>query len=385
MAVAILLVIMLVAGLVLPLVLDVGAASTKTKIEDLKDKQKQLADEKKQIQAEIGTLRNDKDSAIKEKNALDHQIRVMEEEVETLNSLIAEYNTEIAKQQADLEVAEQDGAAQYQVYLERLRAIEEMGSASYLGVVLKADSLSDMLSLNEDVNALVKFDRDLMASMKRKRESIQANKKELEDNKQQMTASKAEQQQRQDELIAEYAQTQKRVKDLEANEANLEKIYADKEAAEKTLQSDISSLMAKLAEENKVYVGGSYLFPLPSQYRGNVTDTYGYRIHPILKTRRLHTGTDYGAPKNTPVYAANSGTVARANYNTAYGNMVVIDHGGGKATLYGHMTRYIVSAGQKVSRGDVIGYVGSTGWSTGNHLHFEIHEGGTTKDPQSFF
>lgn len=382
MALAVFMALLMLLGVILPFV--ASGAPTNSKIEALKSKQQQLADEKKAIQSEIASLKNSRDSAVAEKKALDKQIQIMEDEFETLNELITEYGSEIARLQEDLAVAEANEQQQYELYLQRLRAIDELGTGSYLSVLLQASSLSEMLALSEDVNALISYDKQLMAEMQATTEAIAENKAALEESKRELTESKIEQQQRQEELIAEYAVVEQRVKDIEADEAALQKIYNEKAAAEKELQDDIAKQLAELAKQETQYVGGAYLWPLPTGYR-TITSAYGWRVHPITGKNSLHSGVDIAAPRNTPIYASNSGEVIRAEYNTAYGYMVMINHGGSKATLYGHMTRYIVSKGQKVSRGDIIGYVGSTGWSTGNHLHFEIHENGTTKNPMSFF
>lgn len=125
-----------------------------------------------------------------------------------------------------------------------------------------------------------------------------------------------------------------------------------------------------------------WLYPLP--YRVAVTSAYGYRVHPVTGAWSFHTGVDLGAAEGTPIYATRSGTVTTATYSDVYGNYVTINHGDGYSSLYGHMTHYVVSAGEYVSQGEVIGYVGSTGWSTGPHLHFTIYYNGSTVNPMDY-
>jgi murein DD-endopeptidase MepM/ murein hydrolase activator NlpD len=117
---------------------------------------------------------------------------------------------------------------------------------------------------------------------------------------------------------------------------------------------------------------------------GPITSGYGYRVHPIFGTRRLHTGIDFGGGYGAPIFAAESGTVISAGSRGGYGNAIVIDHGGGTTTLYAHQSRFAVSGGAQVSRGQVIGYIGSTGYSTGPHLHFEVRINGATTDPAPY-
>jgi len=168
----------------------------------------------------------------------------------------------------------------------------------------------------------------------------------------------------------------------EKTEANLKAIEAA-EAAEAELQAEIRAALKN--SSNETFVGGAYLWPVSGYY--SITDTFGMRTHPTTGVYKMHTGVDIAGSgiRNKPILAANSGTVLKAGWHTAYGNYVVIDHGGGCSTLYGHASSLNVSAGQKVSRGDVIAYVGSTGYSTGPHLHFEIYENGEYKNPLSFF
>ena len=131
-----------------------------------------------------------------------------------------------------------------------------------------------------------------------------------------------------------------------------------------------------------IYGSGSYIWPVDST---TISSDYGYRIHPIFNTERFHAGVDINANSGDPIYAADSGTVAIATYSSSYGYYVVINHGGGNSTLYAHMSSMAVSAGDTVTQGQVIGYVGSTGWSTGPHLHFETRSGGSTVDPMTYF
>ena len=127
---------------------------------------------------------------------------------------------------------------------------------------------------------------------------------------------------------------------------------------------------------------GGFLYPLP--YAVSITDAYGYRIHPLSGTYKWHNGVDLAAGSGTAIYATQSGTVTSACYNEAYGNMVTINHANGYSSLYGHMTNYIVSVGDYVKQGQTIGYVGSTGWSTGPHLHFTIYYNGSDVNPMNY-
>jgi Membrane proteins related to metalloendopeptidases len=165
------------------------------------------------------------------------------------------------------------------------------------------------------------------------------------------------------------------------NAAN--KAYAEMIEKEEKLLAEYKKAAAELAAQS-TYVGGTFMWPLPAA-NNVITCPYGMRKHPITGVRKLHTGIDLRASTGTKVYAANSGTVTTSGYSSAWGNYIIISHGGGLTTLYAHLSRRSVSKGNKVKRGDIIGYTGNTGYSTGPHLHFEIDKNGTPYDPLTEF
>ena len=182
------------------------------------------------------------------------------------------------------------------------------------------------------------------------------------------------------------------IAELEAEENAQENLLAQKELDTKAMEKDIASLAATIAEReaqsgggNSYYTGGKLNWPLKGYSMKNLTSSYGYRRDPITgKAGAFHNGLDVGAPYGTKIYAAEGGTVVRSSWYGTYGNCVIIDHGGGLMTLYAHCSGYNVKVGQHVARGDVIAYVGSTGRSTGNHLHCTVFVNGKTTDPGAY-
>ncbi len=385
-AVAAALAIILVGALLASLILSIipaSAAPASSSLSGLRDKAKKLADEKKAIESELKQIKTDKASANKRKNALDRQVEVTAEEVENTENLILELSAEIAATEDQLVAAQEKESSQYELFKTRVRVMQETSEATYLGILLKSESFSDLLDRVQVINEIVSYDKKVMEELKSIRTTIADTKTSLESDKTEQAAVKVQLEARKADLKAQLSEILSFVKELEKEEAEYRKAFEEAEAEQEKVQQDINRMIAELAKKNTVYVGGVFTWPCPGHT--TITSEYGMRFHPILKTNKMHTGTDISAPKNTNIVAANSGTVIISQYNSGYGNYVVIDHGGGVTTLYGHMTTALVSVNQKVEKGETIGKVGSTGYSTGNHLHFEVSVGGQRQNPMSYF
>lgn len=384
MVLAIFLVVALLLSLVFSLLsADAAAASSGKSLDDLRKNAKTLAEEKKQIQNELAQIKKDKNSAMKEKAALDKQIDITAQEIENTTALIQELTVEIAARQNDLDAALRDEAETYEQFRVRLRVMEETDEAHYLGIVLQADSFSDMLDRMETVQDILAYDRKLMDKLKEDRLRIEQAKTELEADKAEQSEIRAELDGRQAELVDQRADAQKLIDELAAEQKAYQAAYDEATAAEQELQKQIAKIMEEQKKKNATYVGGTYTWPLPGY--STISSGFGSRKHPVLKVTKYHTGIDLPAPTGTKIIAANKGTVITAGYNSGYGNYVVIDHGGGQATLYGHMSKILVSVNQQVTKGQTVGQVGSTGLSTGPHLHFEIIINGTQVNPMNYF
>ncbi|HPE15882.1 MAG TPA: peptidoglycan DD-metalloendopeptidase family protein [Oscillospiraceae bacterium] len=391
------LLVMILAGvmallLIVPLLamaLSAGAV-TQSDIDKLKKNASSLASQKKDVQSQLTQLQKDKNKALEQKNALDQQISLIEDEIENQNEQIEAYEGLITQTEADLADAEAREAEEYATFLKRVRAMEESGSeaASYLSVLFGATSFSDFLDRVNFVSDVVAYDNAVMDELAATREEIAAHKTELETDKQGLEDARAELLVRQDELTSRQAEAwdtiDKLADDTEAAQATLKKILADEDAVQEKIDTLTKQLEEELAKKNQTIVSESgYLWPLTGYTK--ITSTYGMRLHPIYKVMRMHTGVDVAAAAGTPILASRSGQVLIAEYNSSYGNYVVISHGNGDTTLYAHMKKLGTKAGATVKQGDTIGYVGSTGDSTGNHLHFEVKVNGSRIDPLTCF
>ena len=376
--------------LILPFVLDVvfysrGAnASAATTISGLNDKLSSLEKEKKEIKEELDRLKQQKSDTQARKAALDRQISVTRQEITTINTLITELDTQINQFEAELAETERKEKEQYEKYKLRVRVMEEEGNASYISVLLAANSFSDLLTRVEIIRDVMNHDQKLMDQLQETRVQIEEKKAAIEDSRAQQAAAKEKLTDRQSSLQKQSAEAGQLVQSLSSQEEEYKKAYNEAESAMSSTKSELKKLLDAQKSGSTTYVGGTFLWPTPGYT--SITSPYGMRFDPIFKTQKKHTGIDIGAPRGAKIVAANSGTVITAGFSSrGYGNYVVINHGGGKSTLYAHMSKILVSKGDKVNKGDQIGLVGSTGYSTGPHLHFEILINGNDTNPMNYF
>lgn len=357
-----------------------GAAQT---VSSLNNKLSSLANQKTKIEKELKQIESKKQSTMTKKAALDRQIVVTEQEVETINELIGALDAELSVVSKELSEAEATEKKQNDDFMKRVRIMEEEGSASMLGIILEADSFSDMLTRTELIGDIVEGDKALMRELAATRESIASKKADLDKKKQDQAAAKKNLVAKQNSLESQYTQANKLITSLNMEAKEYEKALNEAERAQEQAKAELKKLLSQSGSSSTKYVGGDFMWPTKAT---RITSYYGTRNDPITKKKSMHTGIDIAASKGSNIFASNSGTVIVAGWSSkGYGNYVVIDHGGGKSTLYAHMSKIITKKGAKVARGDVIGLVGSTGWSTGPHLHFEILINGNHTNPMNYF
>lgn len=374
--VALVVVLMLVVLLVSSAVVHFTGSADEQ--QNLENKQQELKDGKRQIKGEINELEVEKRSVMEEKKILDDEVTALEGEIAEVNSQIVALEKQIDEATAELESAIKATETQYKLYGERVRVMYENRSTGYLDVLLSSKSIGDFFEKIDIVTQIAEYDKTLTEELKTEQQRIMTMKAKLEtdklaldDSKSSLLASKAV-------LDSKMAERDAMIRKIENSQSALEAQIKEIEAEEAAVRAQI----ARLAAGGTVYTGGAMLWPTPSCKI--ITSYYGWRLHPVLGYEKLHTGMDIGAGYNANIIAAASGTVITATYNSAYGNYVVIDHGGGVCTLYAHQSSIAVSVGQYVNAGQVIGYVGSTGYSTGPHLHFEVIVNGSTVDPLGY-
>ncbi len=383
-----------------------GSASIKKELDALKNEAQEIINQGIALQKELDATASETQTTIEQKSAIDQQIHITEAEIANANAQIQQYSLLIAEKQSELEDALEKQDAMNRKYKARIRAMEESGKISYWSILFKANSFSDLLSRIDSIHEVAEADQRMMAEMEAMSQQIAADRLELEAELTAQQTAKELLAQKEEELLTQRAEADALLKELKVQSDNLSDEFLANEAMEEAARQAVMELQAKyeaalsaeeaarLAAQNKNNVAGSggsssNVTPSTSGFSSplgylNVTCAYGWRIHPIWGDRRFHTGVDLAAGQGSPIYAIASGTVTSAYYNEANGYMVSISHGNGYGSLYAHMTNYIVAAGDSVTQGQVIGYVGSTGWSTGPHLHFEIHVNGGTANPMDY-
>ena len=421
-------------------ILPVSAAAKSSK--EIKEEINALKGDRSAIWAQIEALEGEQDAnwesieeMVEQKNNIDQQIGLLYTEIENINSQIRSYTELIAANQEELDAAEAKLAELNEKNKERIQAMEEEGEISYWSVLFKAKSFTDLidrLNMMSEIHAADQRRMDELseaaAAVAEARTALETEKAALEESRVALRESQAvldEKRAEADELLAELNADKRALDQMEADyEAEEAKISADIAAAEveytKALKAE-EEARRKAEEERKRKEeeerkkqeeankkpgnsgssgggnsggssdsgsGGSGSSSKESWGRPctwiRLTSPYGYRTHPVTGKWKFHNGVDLANSKGTPIRAARSGKVTVATYGGTYGYYVTINHGDGYSSLYAHMTHYIVSKGDTVSKGQVIGYMGSTGRSTGPHLHFSIFYNGSTVNPMNY-
>ena len=399
-------VIMTLSLVTTALVYMVGAASSKEIEKELVDLRVQQAELKKQsdaLKAEINQNEAETQTLIEKKADIDKQMDMSRQTIENLNAQIQQYSLLIADKQSELEDSLAEEAALNEQYKARLRTMEETGKISYWSILFGARSFSDLLDKIDMIQEIAKSDQLMMEKLEAMSEKIAGERADLETQMDDLNAAKDELAVQQAELEVQRAESDELLIQMAKEYESMSAEYADYEAMEDELSAQIAKsetdYFNALSREQAAAIAAAaaqkpsngssaapsssgFVFPLA--YATKITDAYGYRIHPLSGTKKWHNGVDFAAGEGTAIYATKAGTVTSATYSEAYGNMVTINHGDGYSSLYGHMTNYIVSVGDTVSAGQTIGYVGSTGWSTGPHLHFTIYYNGSDVNPLNY-
>ena len=337
------------------------------KIQDQLDDMEQILSEGKKkastLQAEIRNL--------------EKQIYSAEVELNGLQKNINSTKSMISQTMAELEELEEDIAIQNEGLNTRLRTMYKNGEVGILTVLMGSSDMSDFMTNLDMVQRIYDSDAELLEQLQGQYDQVIGQKLELQALRDTLLDQQAAESAQQEALLASKGQVQTKKSAIDKDNAALEKQID-------ALNAEANALTAKILglQGTGSYIGGTMCWP--SQASTRISSPFGYRIHPILRVKKMHTGIDIAASSGTNILAANAGTVITAGWNNSYGYMVMIDHGGGIVTLYAHSSKLLVSKGTVVGRGQTIAKVGSTGMSTGPHLHFEVRVNGVYKNPRDY-
>ncbi len=373
-------------------------AVTQDEIDALKSQRDEITAQRQEKQAVVDQLEGEHATVLERKLAMDERNMYTIQQIQLNAQEIALYDEMIADKLKELEQARALEQMQLERYRERVRAMEENGNYGFLAMVLNTTNLGELLTAMDDIGEIMESDRELEDEYIAARENTEQVKAEYEAVKTELEARQAELRAEQEALEKDIEEATQLILSLEEDIANRQAEYDAILAAEDAANARIDELVAELERQHAAEAAannpgggggggavgnGNFIWPCPSCTY--ITSRFGPRIHPVTGAYKNHTGLDIGAGYGAAIVAADGGTVILADVNGGYGNCVMIDHGNGYVTLYGHMSSYAVSEGQSVSQGDTVGYVGSTGVSTGPHLHFEVRSGGSRIDPEQFF
>ena len=370
------------------MIISSAGAVTQSEIDALKKEQQESQAKQEELKDQLAEAEAEQAAAQQKRQLLTEQLNAINAEIDNINAQISYYDGEIAQKEEERKEAEAREAEQYELFCQRVRMMEEQGTVSYWSILFNAEDFSDLLDRIADVDAVMAYDNEVMDQLIATREELERLQADLESARAEEQAAKEQQEAKKAEQQAKVAEAQALVDQINADVAEVNRQLDEESAAASEIQAEIAKKQKQLEEErkqNNIVISSEtgYLWPLPGYYR--LSSQFGYRIHPITGVAHSHTGIDIPASGGTPILAAKSGQVVTSAYHYSYGNYVVIDHGNGNSTLYAHMSSRAVSEGQMVTQGQVIGYVGTTGSSTGNHLHFEVRDNYTSVDPESKF
>ncbi len=349
-------------------------------VNDLKNQQQQVNKEKKEIKSQINETKREKTARVQELNKLNNELNTVQQTLNDLNTEITTTEIKIAQKETEIKNKKRDYDERMAIFNQRLKEIYQYGDVNFLEVLLQSSSISDFLTRFEYMKYIANSDTKLLGEINEIKKALEQEKETLNNLKASLEINKKNQMAKAAELQTAKQAQQKLVDEINADLNAQFEILEDLEAESKAISKQIKALQAKASAKTKA--PGAYTWPCPSS--GTVTSGYGYRVHPISGKKKMHTGIDIGASRGSAIVAAAGGTVIMAKYYGGYGNCIIIDHGGGVSTLYAHMSSMIAKNGQKVSAGQTIGKVGSTGTSTGPHLHFEVRVNGNTKNPRNY-
>ena len=350
-------------------------ALTQADINKLKNEAADLAQKKKDLNSQLSALKGDLNNAYNRKKLVEQEINVVNDQITNTENLIAQYDQLIAQEEVNLANAQEAEATHFENFCQRVRIMEEQGTVTYWQILFNSADFTDLLDRAMMISETVEYDNAVMASLEQARIDVETAKATLEESRAEQVEAKTVLDAQKAELGTKETEIKGLLRELEAEKSEYESDIHELDRQIEAMDAEIAKKQKELEKQlaaSKVQInyGSGYIWPLDGCY--TITSFFGPRIHPKYGTPGNHGGTDVRAGYGTSIKAARGGVVMTSEYHWSYGNYVVVVHDNGTSTLYAHMSKRAVKEGQTVTQGQVVGYVGSTGSSTGNHLHYEI-------------
>ncbi len=351
-------------------------------IQELQSQRNQLQSQLNAINDDIDAIKDEQAKIKEQQETLKSRIALVQEQIDTYAASIALTEQKLQELQSDLDQKLIDIEETYELFKERVRAMYMSDNATVLSTLLAANSFSEFLVSAEALERVSAHDTELIEQLTLEKQAIEEAQAQVQQQLDVLNEEKAGQEAKYAELAQLLIEANSA---LSAQQALQEAKQDELDAVQDQFDAIDDEIRELAAQSNGSFIGGNWRWPLPGYY--SITSPYGYRVHPITGAYKFHSGVDISGYKvyGAPIIASNTGTVSAVRYySTGYGYYVMINHGGGWYTLYAHMSSIIVREGQTVTQGQTIGYVGSTGASTGAHLHFEIIKSGSTQNPLDY-
>ena len=340
------------------------------------------ANKRKELENKIASFKNQKADAERDKRNYDSLIAYVESEIKDTEELIDTLKEYLEQEELDIERLQEEYEKSYDIFLEMIKFAYEEGDVNYLNLLLKSGNFTDFLSWMDIISNIAEYNKNVIERLMEDKKTLQDTITSHEEMIRQLDGFAQERAEKLAEVEGWAEEAKKTIAKLANDIKESEAKQAQFDQESKDIQAEInraSKELQALQESNRKYVGGNFLWPLP--IKSYVSSGFGGRTSPITGRWEHHNGIDIPAPNGTNIYSVNDGTVIIATYGTGYGNYIIVDHGGGKTTMYAHCSSFVAKVGSNVKKGDVIAKVGITGWCTGYHLHLSYAEDGVFKDP----
>ncbi|MFY9175028.1 MAG: peptidoglycan DD-metalloendopeptidase family protein [Peptococcia bacterium] len=346
---------------------------------ELREKQEALQQQIEQTEQMLNQKKNEESKAVSELRKLNNVLTSTNKQLQDTEKKLSETENELSLIEKDLEETEVKLSQNTDILCERLKAMYINGETHILEVLFGSTSITDLLTRWDLFGRVAESDSELITEIKTELAKYEEQQQITIEKRNALAALKSEQSEKKREIAVASSRQQELVRQVQNDKKAIEAALDELEEQDKIIEAELR----KLAEsDGTIYGTGKLVWPAPGYSR--ITSKYGMRRHPILKTNRMHTGVDIAVPMGGKIVAADDGKVIQASYRGANGNMIMINHGNGIVTAYCHLSAYAVKVGDIVIKGQKIGEAGSTGWSTGPHLHFEVRKNGATQDPLKY-